>query len=397
MNRLTIRVAAAAAVVLLASSCSSNDDPAKPDNAGDKVTSPAPSAAAGLQIRPGKDLIAHQGSAIAALDRDTLALRKQVTVPEPVASGKLSGTGAQSRSFSSTYQYALLGSGGMSSDSGTLKVADLTAVGTSNAVVTLSREDLTAAGVKGAISSAQFSVQGSELWFQTTAADAPAGENWTSSTADQYKISSLWSVDIKDWQAGRKTAVKHPVPADVATYWKSQECQTAFSRNAGEESFTPWSCWLLDTAGTPVATGPAADHVTKGSVAAGTGSGKVTFSYVKGSGGKPAGTLSVAGPGGGGASTPDGLSGIVDSGPATQGQRTMWRFTTTGSTLKLTALDTVLPTAGEAKLWAFPDGQAVAKVTDDDTTGWTLTSDGQWKKTGPWPADLADADVVATA
>lgn len=410
MNRYTIRAAAAAAVVLLAAGCSSTDDSGKSPN-DDNKKKETPAAAAGLKIRPGKDLIAYQQSAIAAVDRDTLKIRKQVTVPEPVSSGRLAGTDSSSRTFDSSFRYALLGPAGMGSGTadGTLKVADLTAAGTGKAVLTLSREDLTAAGATGAISSAQFTAapRGPELWFQTTSADAPAAENWSSTTADQYKITALWSVNVKDWQAGRKTATKHAVPAAVQGYWKSQECQTAFSRNAGEEGFTPWSCWLLDASGTPVASGPAGERTVKGTADTGwtnptTGSGteKVTFSYLKGSNGKPATPLSVAGPGGNGASTLNGLSGIVDSGPAAKGERKMWRFTTSNGKLKLTALRNALPpsTDEETKLWTFPDGRAVAKVTKGDTaTGWVLTSSGTWKKTGPWAADLKDAEIATTA
>lgn len=410
MNRHTIRAAAAAAIVLLAAGCSSTDDHGKQPNDENKKKQTPPTTATGWEIRPGKDLIAHQQSAIVAVDRDTLQIRKQVTVPDPVASGRLSGTGSTSRSFDSTFHYALLGPGGMGSGAdGALKVADLTVAGTDKAVLTLGREDLTAAGATGAISGAQFSAssKGPELWFQTTAADAPAGENWSSATSDQYKITSLWSVNVKDWQAGRKTATKHAVPADIQSYWKSQECQTAFSRNAGEEGFTPWSCWLLDATGTPVASGPASARAVKGTVDTGwtnptTGSGteKITFSYLKGSDGKPATPVSVAGPGGNGASILSGLSGIVDSGPAAKSERKMWRFTTSGSDLKLSPLPKTLPpsTDAETKLWAFPDGQAVAKVKEGDTsTGWILTGSGEWKKIGPWVADLEDAEVTPTA
>lgn len=413
MNRFPTRAVAAAAAILLAAGCSSTDDHAKntPDKSGKKKTPQA--TGAGLQIRPGKDLLVHQGVAIAALDRDTLQIRKQITLPEKVAQGQLAGTGSHSRSFDSHFHYALLGASGMGSSAadGALKVADLTAAGTNKAVLSLSREQLTAAGVTGTVSGAQFSAspKGPELWFQTTAADSPSGETWSSSTASQYKITSLWSINVKDWQAGRHTAQKHTVPADVQQYWKSQECQTAFSRSAGQDSFTPWSCWLVDAANVPVASGPEDSRSVKGTVdtgwtnpASGTGSEKATFSYLKGSNGKPATPVSVSGAGGNGASTLDGTSGLIDSGSAARGERKMWRFTTAGSKLKLKGLAQALPPAAdsddETELWAFPDGGAVAKAEEGDAaTGWILNTSGKWKKIGPWAEDLQDAEVEPTA
>ncbi|MFI5749001.1 hypothetical protein ACIBBE_24415 [Streptomyces sp. NPDC051644] len=413
MNRFPTRAVAAAAAVLLAAGCSSSGDNGKGTPAKDNSAKPRQTAGPGLEIRPGKDLVAHQGVAVAALDRETLQIRKQVTVPEPVAQGQLAGTGSRSRVFDSSFRYALLGESGLSASApdGTLKVADLTAAGSGKAVLTLTREQLTAAGATGAISGAQFtgSPKEPELWFQTTAADSPTGENWSSSTSSQYKITSLWSVNVKNWQAGNRTAQKHDVPAQVQMYWRSQECQTAFSRNPGQEGFTSWSCWLVDASGIPVASGPARASTVSGTVdtgwtnpASGTGSEKVTFSYVKGSDGKPARPLSVSGAGGNGASTLDGMSGLIDSGSAAQSERKMWRFTTAGSQLKLQALPKALPpstsTDDETDLWVFPDGQAVAKVEDSDAaTGWILTADEEWKKVGPWDADLQDAEVLTTA
>ncbi|MFS0691674.1 hypothetical protein [Streptomyces nitrosporeus] len=412
MNRFPTRAVAAAAAVLLAAGCSSSGDDGKSTPGKDSSAKPSQTPGLGLEIRPGKDLVAHQGVAVAALDRETLQIRKQVTVPEPVAQGQLAGTGSRSRVFDSSFQYALLGESGMnaSGPDGALKVADLAAAGTDKAVVTLTREQLTAAGVTGAVSGAQFTgaPKSPELWFQTTPADSPAGETWSSSTADKYKITSLWSVNLKDWQAGKHTARKHEVPAEVQAYWKSQECQTAFSRNPGEEGYTPWSCWAVDGVGVPVASGPASARTVNGTVdtgwtnpASGTGSEKVTFSYVKGSDGKPALPLSVSA-GGNGASTPDGMSGLVDSGSAAKNERKMWRFTTAGSQLKLEELPKALPAAAssddETELWVFPDGQAVAKVENGDTaTGWILTADQQWKKIGPWADELLDAEVLTTS
>lgn len=413
MNRFPTRAVAAAAVVLLAAGCSSSGGDGKSTPAKDSSAKPSQTPGPGLEIRLGKDLVAHQGVAVAALDRETLQIRKQVTVPEPVAQGQLAGTGSRSRVFDSSFQYALLGESGMGAGGpdGALKVSDLAAAGSDKAVLTLTREQLTAAGVTGAVSGAQFSgsPESPQLWFQTTAADSPTSETWSSSTADKYKITALWSVNVKGWRAGNHTARKHEVPAEVQAYWKSQECQTAFSRNPGQEGFTPWSCWLVDAAGVPVASGPANARTVNGTVdtgwtnpASGTGSEKVTFSYVKGGDGKPALPLSVSGPGGNGASTLDGMSGLVDSGSAAKSERKMWRFTTAGSQLKLKELPKALPAAAssddETELWAFPDGQAVAKAEDGDTaTGWILTVDQQWKKIGPWPADLLDAEVLTTA
>ncbi|MGW0673169.1 hypothetical protein [Streptomyces sp. NPDC002746] len=413
MNRFPTRAVAAAAVVLLAAGCSSsgNDSTSTPTKGSSVEPSQTPGP--GLEIRPGKDLVAHQGVAVAALDRETLQIRNQVTVPEPVAQGQLAGTGSRSRVFDSSFQYVLLGESGMNSSGpdGALKVADLAAAGSDKAVLTLTREQLTAAGVNGAVSAAQFtgSRKSPQLWFQTTAADSPTSETWSSSTAATYKITSLWSVNIKDWQAGKHTARKHEVPTEVQAYWKSQECQTAFSRSPGQEGFTPWSCWLVDAAGVPVASGPTNARTVNGTVdtgwtnpASGAGSEKVTFSYVKGSDGKPALPLSVSGAGGNGASALDGMSGLVDSGSAARSERKMWRFTTAGTQLKLKELPKALPTAAssddETELWVFPDGQAVAKVEAGDTaTGWILTADQQWKKIGPWAADLQDAEVLTTA
>ncbi|MEU1824264.1 hypothetical protein ABZ502_17775 [Streptomyces abikoensis] len=410
MNRSTIRAAAAAAIVLLAAGCSSTDDSGRQTDNGKDKKSPSMSTASGLEIRPGKDLVVYQQSAIAALDRETLQVRKQVTVPEEVSAGRLAGTDGRSRTFDSSFRYALLGQAGISgSDAeGVLKIADLTAAGTGKAVLSLTREALNAAGATGTISAAQFtaSTKGPELWFQTTSVDAPAGENWSSATADQYKITALWSINVKDWQAGHKTAVKHDVPEDIQTYWKSQECQTAFSRSAGDEGLTPWSCWLLDASGTPVASGPAGVRAVQGTVdtgwtnpAKGTGTEKITFSFLKGNDGKPATPVNAGGAGGNAASTLNGLSGIIDSGSAAKGERKMWRFSTSGAELKLTELPKVLPpSTGETKLWAFPDGQAVAKVKEGDlSTGWILTSGGDWKKIGPWVADLEDAEIAPTA
>ncbi|MFF3734080.1 hypothetical protein ACFYXM_28180 [Streptomyces sp. NPDC002476] len=414
MNRFPTRAVAAAAAVLLAAGCSSSGGEGKSTPAKNDSAKPSQTAGPGLEIRLGKDLVAHQGVAVAALERETLQIRKQVTVPEPVAQGQLAGTGSRSRVFDSSFEYALLGESGMSASApdGALKVADLAAAGSGKGVLTLTREQLTAAGVTGTVSGAQFtgSPKEPELWFQTTAADSPTGETWSSSTAGQYKITSLWSVNVKDWQAGStRTVRKHDVPAEVQTYWKSQECQTAFSRSPGQEGFTPWSCWLVDAAGTPVASGPVSARTVRGTVdtgwtnpASGTGSEKVTFSYVKGSDGKPALPLSVSGAGGNGASTLDGMSGLIDSGSAAQSERKMWRFTTVGSQLKLKELPKALPattsTDGETELWVFPDGQAVAKVEDGDAaTGWILTADQEWKKVGPWAADLQDAEIHTTA
>ncbi|MFF2228292.1 hypothetical protein ACFVV7_33800 [Streptomyces globisporus] len=413
MNRFPTRVAAAAAAVLLAAGCSdSASDNGKNGPAQEDSTKPSQVAGPGLAIRPGKDLLAHQGVAVAALDRVTLQIRKQVTVPEPVSQGQLAGTGSRSRVFDGSFRYALVGESGMGAQApdGALTVADLNATG-GKAVVAMSRAQMTAAGVTGTISGAQFTGSSAEpeLWFQTTQADHPSGESWSSSTADQYKITSLWSVNIKHWQAGHRTAQKHPVPADVQAYWKSQDCQTAFSRSPGQETFTPWSCWTVDAAGTPVASGPEDERTVSGTAdtgwtnpASGTGTEKATFSYVKGSDGKPALPLSVSGAGGNGTSTLDGMSGLIDSGSAASSERKMWRFTTEGSQLKLTELPAALPAAaaadGETELWAFPDGQAVAKAEDGDTaSGWILSADGKWQKTGAWPADLQDAEVLTTA
>jgi hypothetical protein len=413
MNRFPTRAVAAAAAVLLAAGCANSGNDSKNTPAKNSSTSPPQTTTPGLGIRPGKDLVAHQGVAVAAVDRESLRIRKQVTLPEPVAQGQLAGTGSRSRVFDGSFRYVLLGEGGISAGApdGALKIADLAAAGSAKAVLTLTREQLTAAGVTGAVSGAQFSrsPKAPELWFQTAAADAPTGETWSSSTAGEYKITSLWSVNVKDWQAGKHTVRKHEVPGDVQAYWKSQECQTAFSRNPGQEGFTPWSCWLVDAAGAPVASGPANARTVNGTVdtgwtnpASGAGSEKVTFSYVKGSDGKPALPLSVSGAGGNGASTLDGMSGLVDSGSAARSERKMWRFTTDGSRLKLKELPEALPVVAsgdsETALWVFPDGQAVAKVQDGDTaTGWVLTAGQQWKKIGPWAADLQDAEVVTTA
>ncbi|MGW7319452.1 hypothetical protein [Streptomyces sp. NPDC054865] len=413
INRIPTRVAVAAmAAILLAAGCSSTGDSDKTIPQKDTTSKSPDSAGLGLVIRPGQDLLAHQGVAVLALDRETLQIRKQVTVPEPVAPGLLAGTGSHSRSFDSTFHHALLGAGGMSASGadGALKVADLTAAGTDKAVLTLSREQLTAAGVIGTISGAQFtgSPKASELWFQTSPADSPSGETWSSATSSRYKITSLWSVNVKDWQAGRHTVQKVEVPADIQEYWRSQECQTAFSRNPGQEGFTPWSCWLVDASGIPVASGPVGARTVKGTVdtawtnpAKGMGTEKATFSYVRGSDGKPAAPLSVSGPGGNGASTLDGTSGLIDSGSAARGERKMWRFTTAGAELKLQPLSKTLPVSAdtdeETELWAFPDGRAVAKVGGGAPTGWILTEAGEWKNVGPWPAELQEAEVEPTA
>ncbi|MFF1714377.1 hypothetical protein [Streptomyces sp. NPDC058268] len=406
MNRFPTRAMAAAATVLLAVGCSSTSDD-KNTQPKDKTKDSPPAAAAGLEIRPGKDLVVHQGSVIEALDAESLQIRKQITVPDPVAKGQLAGTGHHSRAFDTSFRYALVGEGAMTANDakGALKVADLTAAGTGKAVLAIGREQLNAAGATGTISGAQFtqSAKGPELWFQTTPADSPSGETWSSSTASQYKITSLWSVNIKDWQAGKHTATKHPVPQEVQAYWQTQECQTAFSRGPLQDSFTPWSCWFVDGADTPIAS----DRSVKGNADTGwrnpagssSATQKVTFNYLKSSGGKPGSPVSVGGAGGNGASTLDGMSGVIDSGSAAS-ERKMWRFTTAGTELKLTALpDALAPsTSAKTELWALPGGRAVAKVEEGDAaTGWILTADGAWKKVGPWLADLEDADIEPTA
>ncbi|MEV8335597.1 hypothetical protein [Streptomyces niveus] len=413
MNSFPSRATAAAVAVLLAAGCSSTGDSDSPTDGRQSAKTPV--ADARFEIRPGKDLVAHQGVAVAAIDRETLRVRAQTTVPEPITTGLLAGTGSVSRSFDRSFRYALLGAGGVSAEGagGALKVADLTAAGSDGAVLTLTREQLTAAGVTGTVSGAQFSASAGRphLWFQTTASDSPSGETWSGATSGQYKITMLWSVDVKAWQAGDRNAARHKVPPAVQEYWQSQECQTAFSRSAGQEGFTPWSCWLVDAAGVPVPSGPADARTVTGTAdtgwtnpaaGAGAGSEKATFSYVKGSDGKPATPVSVSGAGGNGASTLDGTSGLIDSGPAASGERKMWRFTTVGAQLKLQELSTALPPSSnsddDTQLWAFPDGRAVARVEEgDSSTGWILTAAGKWKKTGPWAADLQDAEVGPTA
>lgn len=411
MTRYSTHAVAAAAVVLLSAGCSSAGDDSKNGPSPEK-NNPAQASSTGLEIRPGKDLLVHQGVSVAALDRESLVVVKEVTVAEPIAPGRLAGTDGHSRVFDGAFRYALLGADGISSSGvdGSIKVADLTAAGTEKALLSLSREQLSAAGATGTVSGVQFSAQSGEpeLWFQTVGADSPNGTSWSSSTADKYTISSLWSVNVKDWQAGNLSVKNREIPAEVQQYWKSKKCQTAFSQGPGQEGFTPWSCWLVDATGTPVASGSSSARTVQGSVstgwtnpAKGADSEKITFSYLKGSDGKPASPVSVSGAGGNAASTLDGTSGIIDSGAAAQGVRKTWKFVTAGTKLKLTELPTALPTTDsetETLLWAFPDGYAVAKVgSGDNSTGWTMNAEGEWQRVGAWQADLDDAEIEPTA